>query len=356
MTKRSRNSLDFSGLSSRLISYASPGGLAVAIGAGAFAWALTVPLSTDPRFVEVGLVASSDAPPIGQKTARAFGDLSDAGFSEGPAAPAPPRPPLRVASLELETPEAEGPASLAGIPPLPPPRPAEAAPLPEPRPVEAAPLPPARPSELATPRNPDAPVRRQDSRSAKSSDPATPPDNRTFIQKLFGLGSPAPQSKSNLAYAAPETTSVSRSRSNLLGFLAPAPSSLTSRYDRYTAVYDLTAHVVYLPNGTRLEAHSGYGDRLDDPRHVNERNRGATPPNVYELEPREAIFHGVQALRLKPVGNGDVFGRAGLLAHSYMLGPNGDSNGCVSFKDYDAFLQAYQTGQVKRLAVVARLE
>jgi hypothetical protein len=64
----------------------------------------------------------------------------------------------------------------------------------------------------------------------------------------------------------------------------------------------------------------------------------------------------VQALRLKPVGNGDVFGRAGLLAHSYMLGPNGDSNGCVSFKDYDAFLQAYQTGQVKRLAVVARLE
>jgi hypothetical protein len=27
-----------------------------------------------------------------------------------------------------------------------------------------------------------------------------------------------------------------------------------------------------------------------------------------------------------------VFGRAGLLAHSFMLGPNGDSNGCVSFK------------------------
>jgi hypothetical protein len=38
-----------------------------------------------------------------------------------------------------------------------------------------------------------------------------------------------------------------------------------------------------------------------------------------------------------------------------MLGPNGDSNGCVSFKDYDAFLQAYVRGEVKRLTVVARL-
>jgi hypothetical protein len=38
-----------------------------------------------------------------------------------------------------------------------------------------------------------------------------------------------------------------------------------------------------------------------------------------------------------------------------MLGPNGDSNGCVSFKDYDAFLRAFQDGAVKRLAVVARL-
>jgi len=37
-----------------------------------------------------------------------------------------------------------------------------------------------------------------------------------------------------------------------------------------------------------------------------------------------------------------------------MLGPNGDSNGCVSFKTYDVFLRAFQSGEVKRLAVVAR--
>ena len=54
-------------------------------------------------------------------------------------------------------------------------------------------------------------------------------------------------------------------------------------YDRWTAVYDISAHSVYLPDGTRLEAHSGLGNRLDDPRYVDERDRGATPPHLYEL-------------------------------------------------------------------------
>jgi hypothetical protein len=127
-------------------------------------------------------------------------------------------------------------------------------------------------------------------------------------------------------------------------------------YDRSTAVYDISAHSVYLPDGTQLEAHSGLGDRLDDPRYVSEADRGATPPHLYELTLREELFHGVQALRLSPIGEGDMFGRTGLLAHTYMLGPKGDSNGCVSFKDYDRFLRAFQNGQVKRLAVVARVD
>jgi hypothetical protein len=42
-------------------------------------------------------------------------------------------------------------------------------------------------------------------------------------------------------------------------------------------------------------------------------------------------------------------------SHTYMLGPNGDSNGYVSFKNYNALLQAYQNGEVKRLVVVGRL-
>jgi hypothetical protein len=127
-------------------------------------------------------------------------------------------------------------------------------------------------------------------------------------------------------------------------------------FDQWTAIYVLARHTVYMPDGTLLEAHSGLGDRLDDPRHVDERDRGATPPHLYDLTLREQSFHGVQALRLTPVGSGGgVFGRDGLLAHSYMLGPNGDSNGCVSFKNYDAFLQAFQSGKIRRLAVVADL-
>ena len=125
-------------------------------------------------------------------------------------------------------------------------------------------------------------------------------------------------------------------------------------YDQSTAIYDISAHTVYLPDGTRLEAHSGLGDRLDDPRFVDERDRGATPPGVYQLTLRESLFHGVQALRLNPIGGGFTFNRVGLLAHPYMLGPNGDSNGCVSFKTYDVFLRAFESGEVKRLAVVAQ--
>ena len=121
------------------------------------------------------------------------------------------------------------------------------------------------------------------------------------------------------------------------------------------AVYDIAAHTVYLPNGQKLEAHSGLGDKLDDPRYVNVRMRGPTPPNVYDLTLRGELFHGVRAIRLNPVDDGKMYGRDGMLAHTYMLGPNGQSNGCVSFRDYQKFLQAYMKGEVDRLVVVARL-
>ena len=126
--------------------------------------------------------------------------------------------------------------------------------------------------------------------------------------------------------------------------------------DSATAVYDISAHVVYMPDGSKLEAHSGLGEYLDDPGAVSKRMRGATPPHTYDLTLRESLFHGVQAIRLTPVGGEEaIFGRDGLLAHTYMLGPRGDSNGCVSFKNYEAFLQAYRNNEVKRLVVVARI-
>ncbi len=126
--------------------------------------------------------------------------------------------------------------------------------------------------------------------------------------------------------------------------------------DGRTAIYDITARTVYLPSGRRLEAHSGFGSLMDNPRHVNVRMQGATPPNVYNLALREQLFHGVRAIRLNPVDGSRMYGRAGILAHTYMLGPNGQSNGCVSFSNYPEFLNAFLRGEVTRLAVVERLE
>ena len=178
---------------------------------------------------------------------------------------------------------------------------------------------------------------------------ATPSDNRVFLEKFFDTPQHSGQQPSQpaLAYAAPESDVLDNERKITSGPLLGLDSG--------TAVYDISAHTVYLPDGMELEAHSGRGGRLDDPRYVHEHMRGATPPNVYELALREKTFHGVQALRLKPVGGGNIFGRSGLLAHTYMLGPKGESNGCVVFKNYNAFLQAFQNGQVKRLIVVDNL-
>jgi len=175
-------------------------------------------------------------------------------------------------------------------------------------------------------------------------------EKQTMVEKLWGK---EPSHNSLLSYASADVSSITgsivREQNPTMGGSPP--------YDRDTAVYDITAHTVYLPDGTKLEAHSGLGDNMDDPRSQKIRMRGVTPPHVYTLAPRESLFHGVAALRLTPIGGEDaIFGRDGLLAHSFMLGPNGASNGCVSFRDYNAFLNAYRNQGIRKLAVVARVE
>jgi hypothetical protein len=91
------------------------------------------------------------------------------------------------------------------------------------------------------------------------------------------------------------------------------------------ALYDIAKRAVYLPGGEKLEAHSGF---------------------------REKPFHGVRALRMKPVGNGNMYNRDGILAHSYLLGEAGGSNGCISVRDYDKFLQAYEEGKFNQIIVL----
>jgi type VI secretion system (T6SS) effector TldE1-like protein len=198
---------------------------------------------------------------------------------------------------------------------------------------KTAPAPIAAPSPLPRPRPTEA-------FALQNSEPSPADGDRTLLQKLSDLF-PA---RITLASLTPN-----------LGYQSESPDLASSGFDGFTAVYDISARAVYLPNGSKLEAHSGFGNLKDDPTHVNERNVGATPPAVYDLRPREQLFHGVQALRLIPVEGNATLGRAGLLAHSYMLGSAGDSNGCVSIKDYDKFLAAFQKGEIKRLVVVTSL-
>ena len=122
-----------------------------------------------------------------------------------------------------------------------------------------------------------------------------------------------------------------------------------------TAIYDISSGVVHMPNGEKLEAHSGIGKMRDNPDYVHVRMRGSTPPSSYRLTMREARFHGVEAIRLTPENGVNPHGRDGLLAHTYMLAKRGESNGCVVFRDYSRFLAAFKRGEVKRMVVVPKL-
>ena len=210
------------------------------------------------------------------------------------------------------------------------------------RPVQTASLAPVRSLELRAPQSPSPLL---DQKAAKNK-----VLSNTAVLKIFekALGKPPQDEPIALAYAAPDGGVQTDSRTLTQGL---------PLYDSATAVYDISAATVYMPDGTKLEAHSGVGPAKDDPRHAHARMRGVTPPHVYDLKLRESLFHGVRALRLNPVGGeAAIFGRSGILAHSYLLGPRGDSHGCVSFKNYDAFLQAFLKGEVKRMVVVARLD
>ena len=212
------------------------------------------------------------------------------------------------------------------------------------------PLPMPRPPEFRVP-GPGGLARRAERRMARRApppaQPAAPADEPSFLEKLFGIErAPA------LAYAALESKPVDVAPQRRIS--PPLPLAREPGATAGIAVYNIAARTVTLPNGERLEAHSGLGEGLDDPRVVNVRMRGPTPPGTYDLTEREQLFHGVRAIRLTPVGGSDaVYGRVGLLAHTYMLGPRGDSNGCVSFRDYDRFLQAFLRGEVQRLVVVS---
>ncbi len=354
-----------------------PFGAALAFAGAISVWALHWQGSTFSDAVSSGW---TPPPTATHAISKPFSDITmDANLLAQLNSASPIQPSQQVASLEPTAPVSPFPLPrLEAFPPSGPAiPPAGSLPLPPGREVpqigetEGYPLPPARPPGFGAPTQTTTPDRHASRPDVAVARPAAQPDNRNVIEKLFGWAHPSAPGVASATVARtavtqpvvaergePAAAASGTGRGPLFSFPSPfgnsAPAPI-SGYDHYTAVYDISNRVVYLPDGTRLEAHSGLGEALDNPRFVAERAVGPTPPHLYELTLREGSFHGVQAIRLNPVGEGGIYGRAGLLAHPFMLGPNGDSNGCVSFKDYDAFLRAYQNGQVKKLAVVAKL-
>jgi hypothetical protein len=318
------------GIGTGLAAVAAAGLLVVTVTLAA-AWIVNTTLGSDPHIqvrVAMGpgtLALARGAPTLGGKPDVSFAVK----WARATAS-------LQVGAVPLVTPQAV--ASAANVP-APPPRPAQVAQLspaaaPASAPDISLPLPPQRPAEQAD----NVPL------------PRPYPAQREIA--VAPAVKPAPPTAPQVASVAPprpaEKHVATREAHNKASPLATP--------DGRTAVYDIEAHTVYLPDGERLEAHSGLGDKLDDPRYIKVRMRGPTPPNVYALALREELFHGVRAIRLNPLDDDKMFGRAGMLAHTYMLGPNGQSNGCVSFKDYDKFLHAFLKGKVNRLVVVAHLD
>jgi hypothetical protein len=213
----------------------------------------------------------------------------------------------------------------------------EAAALPDLEDLEAYPVPQPRP-----------PHERASKPAAEAGKPETRQPEEPAAPKAVEREKPKQQ---KLAYARPSDPSESKSR----GGFGKSLRSLFggARAGNGVAVYDISAAKVYMPDGTVLEAHSGIGKMADNPRYAHVKMNGPTPPHTYNLKMREKRFHGVEAIRMLPVDGRNKHGRDGFLTHSYLLrGGRAESHGCVAFKDYDRFLNAFKKGKIKQLVVV----
>ena len=253
----------------------------------------------------------------------------------------PATPPVQVAALEVAAPE----NTPVAQEPMETTRAAAAMEAPAPEPVRAIPFPKPRPADFA--------------RMAQQSEKAPARvQMASLTPEVPSSSAPAPRATA-LAYATPDVETKSDRPGDFFSKLLDRDQGLQLPSRRSgVAVYDIASATVRLPNGERLEAHSGLGHRQDNPAYVREKNRGPTPPNVYDLRMREALFHGAAAIRLLPRDQKKVFNRDGLLAHPYMYvggGSRSQSNGCVVFKDYGRFLRAFKAGEIARLVVVPNI-
>jgi hypothetical protein len=153
----------------------------------------------------------------------------------------------------------------------------------------------------------------------------------------------------DVAYAKPERSlfgDLFKSKANETGWLGKGTK---------VAIYDVSNATVYLPDGTKLRAHSGIGGMRDNPRYEHVKMRGPTPAGVYRLSMREERFYGVEAIRMTSIDGRDPKNRTGLLTHTNLLRGQKGSHGCVAFQNYQPFLRAFKRGQITMMIVVPEL-
>lgn len=186
-------------------------------------------------------------------------------------------------------------------------------------------------------------------RVKKAEKPAVEAQEELAIAMQPDKPKPAKEKEVKVAFAKPNNPAEEKSGGLLSNLFKPGKPKAGNG----VAVYDISAAKVYMPDGTVLEAHSGIGKMADNPNYVHVKMNGPTPPHTYNLRMREKRFHGVEAIRMTPVGDDPMHGRTGILAHSYLLrGRAGQSHGCVAFKDYQRFLKAFKAGHVTHMIVV----
>jgi len=208
---------------------------------------------------------------------------------------------------------------------------------------------PAAPS-YALPKAGPLPVIRPSTATALAEKPAKP-------TALAAIAAVAPQKPDRSGDDSKPTVLAFAKPDNPMRDAPAAPSQTMPSWPGIgakVAVYDITNATVFMPNGTKLEAHSGIGGMRDNPKFTHVKMRGPTPPGTYKLSMRESLFHGVAAIRLTPVDGKAPQGRTGLLAHSFLLRVRGDSHGCVAFAEYDRFLKAFQRGEITHMVIVPK--
>lgn len=212
----------------------------------------------------------------------------------------------------------------------------------------AGPLPQTRPAGEQAQKPAAAEKEKSDLRQNEAT--ATPKAEEANVAKKADDRETPKQQK--VAYARPEDPTENSSGSGF-GQALRTMFGGGAKAGNGVAVYDITAAKVYMPDGSVLEAHSGIGKMADNPRYVDVKMTGPTPPHTYNLRMRETRFHGVEAIRMLPIDGRNKHGRDGFLTHSYLLrGNRAESHGCVAFKDYPRFLTAFKQGKVRQIVVV----